>query len=24
MGFLGELIASTRSHEPDYAIRDQL
>ena len=24
MGFLGELIASTRSHEPDYAIREQL
>jgi len=24
MGFLGELIASTRSHEPDYAIRERL
>jgi glycosyltransferase involved in cell wall biosynthesis len=23
MGFLGELIASTRSHEPDYAIRER-
>jgi len=24
MGFLGELIASTRTHEPDYAIRERL
>ena len=24
MGFLGELIASTRAHEPDYAIRERL
>ncbi len=24
MGFLGELIASTRPHEPDYAIRERL
>ncbi len=24
MGFLGELIASTRSHEPDYAIRERI
>jgi glycosyltransferase involved in cell wall biosynthesis len=24
LGFLGELIASTRSHEPDYAIRERL
>lgn len=24
MGFLGELIASTRAHEPDYAIRERI